>query len=186
MESFLFTKKYDTMYSTERSLEENIMSEMYKEQLVKRRKDKKDVTIKFALSFATILSICIFFFFPIGIIIPIVLAIVDVIVFRRMDVEFEYIYTSGDLDIDKIIHKEKRKRVLAVNVKDMEIMAVEGSSELAAHKDAQVCDFTTHTPGAKVYEMVVIDNGEKKRVLFEPDEELVEGIWTLTPRKTIR
>ena len=60
------------------------MSEMYKEQLVKRRKDKKDVTIKFTMSFATILSICIFFFFPIGIIIPIILAIVDVVGYLHM------------------------------------------------------------------------------------------------------
>lgn len=162
------------------------MSEMYKEQLVKRRKDKKDVTIKFVMSFATVLSVCIFFFHPIGIIIPIALAVADVIVFRRMDIEFEYIYTSGDLDIDKIIHKEKRKRVLSVNVNDMEIMAPKGASELASYKDAQVCDFTTHTPGAKVYEMVVLVDGTKKKILFEPEQEIVEGIWTLAPRKTIR
>ena len=162
------------------------MSEMYKEQLVGRCKDKKDTAIKFIMVFATVLSFCILFFIQFGIIIPIILIIVDLAVFRRMDIEFEYIYTNGDLDVDKIIHKEKRKRMLSVNVNDMEILAPLGAAELSNYKEGKVYDFTTHAEGANIYEMIVSKDGERKKILFEPEKEIVEGIWMLAPRKTIR
>lgn len=39
---------------------------------------------------------------------------------KKQQVEYEYIFTNGDLDIDKIIAKEDRKRRYSVNVSEME------------------------------------------------------------------
>ena len=38
-------------------------------------------------------------------------------------VEFEYILTNSELDVDKVIAKKGRKRVVSVDFKDIEIMA---------------------------------------------------------------
>ena len=37
---------------------------------------------------------------------------------RSRNIEYEYIVTNGDLDIDKIIARRKRKRIFSANCKD--------------------------------------------------------------------
>lgn len=162
------------------------MNDVYTEQLVKKRTDMKDTFMKALLVALTIVSVLVLFMFPFGIIFPVIMIVLDVFMFRRMDVEYEYLYVNGDLDIDKIMHKEKRKRLFSANVNDMELLAPSESPELNAHKNAKVLDFTTKTPGAKTYEMVIVSGGEKKRIIFEPNETIVEGIWMLAPRKVIK
>ena len=39
-----------------------------------------------------------------------------------MNLEFEYAATNGDLTVDKIIHRRKRKRVINLDSKDIETM----------------------------------------------------------------
>ena len=92
------------------------MSDYYTEQLVKKRADMKDVFIKALLVALTIVSVLIVFLFPFGIILPVGMIVLDVFMFRRMNVEYEYLYVNGDLDIDKIMNKAKRKRVFSAHV----------------------------------------------------------------------
>lgn len=162
------------------------MNDFYTEQLVKKRTDMKDIVIKAVLAAFTIVSVLVVFMFPFGIIIPVIMIVLDVFVFRMLDVEYEYLYVNGDLDVDKIMHKERRKHIFSANINDMELLAPTGSAELNAHKNAKVFDFSTRNPGAKTYELVVVSGGEKKRVIFEPNDTLIEGIWMLAPRKVIR
>ena len=44
------------------------------------------------------------------------------ILVTHFDVEYEYIFTNGDLDIDKIIAKRKRKRMFSLSVKEFELL----------------------------------------------------------------
>lgn len=162
------------------------MNDFYTEQLIKKRSDMKDVLKKVLLIAITIVSAAIVLVIPIGIIIPIIMIVVDVFVFRSLDVEYEYLYLNGDLDIDKIMHKEKRKRMFSTNVSDMEIMAPANSAELNSYKNARVYNYTSGNPEAKVYEMLIVSSGETKRLIFEPNEAIVEGIWMMAPRKVIR
>ena len=55
----------------------------------------------------SIVSVLIVFLFPPGIIIPIGVIAATVILIRRLDVEYEYLYVNGDLDIDKIMHRQR-------------------------------------------------------------------------------
>lgn len=45
-------------------------------------------------------------------IIPVIMVVVDIVLFKRFDLEFEYLYVNGDLDIDKIMAKQKEKECL--------------------------------------------------------------------------
>ena len=162
------------------------MNDFYTEQLIKKRSDMKDVLKKVLLIAITIVSAAIVLVIPIGIIIPIIMIVVDIFVFRSLDVEYENLYLNGDLDIDKIMHKEKRKRMFSTNVSDMEIMAPANSAELNSYKNARVYNYTSGNPDAKVYEMIIVSSGETKRLIFEPNEASVEGIWMMAPRKVIR
>ena len=99
------------------------MSDYYTEQLVKKRPGRKDLAIKTGLIVLTVLTVLIVFIFPVGLILPILAIVLDVIMFRRLNVEYEYLYVNGDLDIDKIMNRAKRKRMFSMNVSEMELLA---------------------------------------------------------------
>lgn len=162
------------------------MSDYYTEQLIKKQTTMKDVFLKALLVALSIVSVLIVFMFPLGIVIPIVVIGASVFLYRRLDVEYEYLYVNGDLDIDKIMHRAKRKRVFSMNVNDLEILAPVDSVELRQYQRAKTCDYSSASGNGNVYALVVTEKGEKKKILFEPNETIVEGIFLLAPRKVVR
>ena len=116
------------------------MSDYYTEQLIKKQTTMKDVFLKALLVSLSIVSVLIVFLFPLGIIIPVAVIAATVILIRRLDVEYEYLYVNGDLDIDKIMHKAKRKRVFSMNVNDLEVLAPIDAIELRQYQRAKALD----------------------------------------------
>lgn len=159
------------------------MSDFYTEQLVKRKTTAAVTIQKTALIALTVISFLLIFMIPFAIIVPVVLIVLDVILFKRMNVEYEYLYVNGDLDIDKIMSKEKRKRAYSMNVKDMEVIAPKGSHELDPYQNVKPMDFSSGEEGHKMYVMVVSQNGKTEKVIFEPNETILDGMRLLAPRK---
>lgn len=162
------------------------MNDFYTEQLVKKQTDMKDILIKAILVSATIVSFVIILMYPIGLILPIIMIVIDVFMFRRLNVEYEYLFLNGDLDIDKIMNKSKRKKMFNANVSDMELLAPVDAAELNQYRNARTLDFSSRTGQAKVYALVLSGQGETRKVIFEPNETIVEGFYMLAPRKVIR
>ncbi len=162
------------------------MGDFYAEKLVRKKTTGKDIMIKCLMAALTVIAVFSFFVIPFGIFIVFLIIGLDVFIFRSLDVEYEYQYINGDIDIDKIMHKERRKNIFSANIKDMELLAPSGNSQLSSFGSAKVYDFTGGYGDAPVYEMIFIEAGMKKRVLFEPDEHMIEGMWMQAPRKVIR
>ena len=110
------------------------MNDYYTEQMVKKQADMKDMLIKAVLIAVTIVSFLIVLMFPVGLILPVAMIVLDVFMFRRLNVEYEYLFLNGDLDIDKIMNKAKRKKVFSASVKDMEFFAPADAVELRDRK----------------------------------------------------
>ncbi|MEF9941156.1 MAG: DUF6106 family protein [Lachnospiraceae bacterium] len=161
------------------------MNDFYTEQLVKKKTSITDILAKIGLIALTGLSIFFVFLFPMVIIVPIIMIVVDVFMFKKMDVEYEYLYVNGDLDIDKIMSKSKRKRMLSVHVNEMEIIAPSGANELQAYRDTKPFNFSSLETGCKTYELITIEKGIKKRIIFEPNPTILEGMRMIAPRKVI-
>lgn len=162
------------------------MSDYYTEQLVKKQADMKDMMVKVGLAFVTAVSIFIVLLFPIGIILPILAIVLDVFMFRRLNVEYEYLYVNGDLDIDVIRNKAKRKRRFSASITDVELLAPADAPELNQYRNAKVKDFSSGNGQARLYVLVVAGNGEVTKVIFEPNDTIIEGYSMLAPRKVIR
>ena len=111
--------------------------------MVKKQTDMKDMLTKAVLVAVTIVSFLIVLMFPIGLILPIAMIVLDVFMFRRLNVEYEYLFLNGDLDIDKIMNKAKRKKVFSVNVGDLELMAPLDAVELRQYQNARTYDFSS-------------------------------------------
>ena len=159
------------------------MSDFYTEQLVKKKASMGTMVAKSALIALTVVSLLSFFLFPFGILFFGIMIVADIFLFRQLDLEFEYLYVNGDLDIDKIMAKQKRKRVFEMNVRDMEVLAPTGSIELQQYQRTKTYDFSSGVEGARTYEMVTISQGQTVKIIFEPNKTILEGMKMLAPRK---
>ena len=157
------------------------MGDFYTEQLVKRQKASSTTLIKAILIILTVLSVVLIFMIPFGIIGPVIT--LDVFLFRSMDVEYEYLFVNGSLDIDKIMAKSRRKNMFSMEMTDLEMMAPSGSPELRPYQGLKGTDYSSGMPGADTYELIVVNNGEKKKIIFEPNKTVCEGMKMLAPRK---
>lgn len=159
------------------------MSEYMVEQLIKKRRTTKDRMIQVGLIVLTILSalLCGNIIF---LVLFLVLVIVDYYVLRRMDVEYEYTCFDGMLDIAKVMNKQFRKELLSTDMKkDMEVVAPSDHPELQYHEVEKVLDYSSKILEHKTYTMVTLYKGQKVKVVFEPNEKLLNAIRDVAPRK---
>ncbi len=159
------------------------MSDYYTEQLVKQKTKASSVLAKIVLIVVTALSFFLVLLFPMAMIVPVIMIAVDMFLFKRFDLEFEYLYVNGDLDIDKIMAKQKRKRVFETNVRDIEVLAPTGSIELQQYQRTKTYDFSSGAGEVKTYEMVTNSQGQTVKIIFEPNKTILEGMKMLAPRK---
>ena len=163
------------------------MGDIFKEQLVTKKRTPKDGMITVLIILAAILVISLaFLFIPQVFLLAVIIAGYGAYwLIQRQNIEYEYIYTNGDLDIDKIINKSKRKRVLSVSVKDFDVMAhVEDKNH--AHEMTgfeKNLDFSSGEIKSNTYAAVFNHNNQKVKMIFEPNEEILKGIFHLIPRK---
>jgi len=101
------------------------------------------------------------------------------------NVEFEYIVTNGDLDIDKITAQRKRKRIFSGNCKDFDILAkLKGGLNDRRIQNVKNKIFAVSSIDSEdVYFATLIYKGEQTVVFFEPDERMLNSFKVFIPRK---
>lgn len=160
------------------------MNEVFIEQLVKRKTTSKSILAKVALIFATVIVFALSLIIPFGLILGILMVLLDIYVFKMFDLEFEYTYIRGELSIDKIMGKERRKKAATFDLSKLEIIAPSDSYLLDSFRNCnKVYDFTTLEEGAKVYAMIIHGNSGYDKVLFEPNSEILSAMKDAHPRK---
>ncbi|MFI3171598.1 MAG: DUF6106 family protein [Eubacteriales bacterium] len=160
------------------------MNEFYMEQLVPR----KVAEVKAAMIKNIILALTVVMFigsFMIALCFPIavVLVVVDIFLMKSTNVEYEYMYLNGDLDIDKVIAKQKRKHLYSVSMSDVVVIAPKNSGEVRPFQNAKTLDYSSGVDSDKVYKMVVSKDNQNVGILIEPNEALLNGMKMLAPRK---
>ena len=105
---------------------------------------------------------------------------------KRQNLEFEYIVTNGILDVDKIIAKSSRKRLVSVDCRSMEVLAHVGS--YWNQYQGQQFGATIEAAGSpqSPHRWFAIFNGKdgKRTVLFfEPNETMLATFQSLMARK---
>lgn len=105
---------------------------------------------------------------------------------KKFDLEFEYtFFDEGDLYIDKIMSQSSRKRVLVTSVKEMELVAPVNSYEVQNFQNLKTLDYSSNEPNAVVYVLVTKNKEERVKVLFEPNQKILDGMKYMAPRKVI-
>ncbi|MDO5519247.1 MAG: DUF6106 family protein [bacterium] len=152
------------------------MNEMYAESGVKCDLSQKDIG-KIVLYFVVLvvsLVVSLMSFYLMAI--PIGVATYGIVKASKIKYEYEYIFCDGQLDIDKITGNSKRKRMLRIDFDDCEVVAQNGSHALDewSNKQLKEVDYTSHVKGKDHYVIIVHKDKELLKILFEPNEKMIE------------
>lgn len=158
------------------------MNEYYVEQRVKQKMTVSTVMKIIGLIFSGFLALFIAFVFPLLFMVCVPYAFFVIFLIHRSNYEFEYLFFNGDLDVDRISAKASRKRILSTSVKEIEVLAPTGSIELQRYKNLKKIDCSSNSDN-KTYEMVAKKGGQLVRIIFEPNQKILDGVRMLAPRK---
>ena len=162
------------------------MNDTYVEQLVSRKKSPMLSVARFILyGFAIALVLFSLLAGYPYLIAGIILGAVAYFVLPSFDVEYEYLYLSKEITIDKITSQQRRKTIETIDLAKAEIIAPANSHELDSYKNRNLAtkDYTSGEADAKAYMIAYIDGENSRLISFEPDEEMLSAIKSVYPRK---
>lgn len=159
----------------------------FKEQIVKKQANGMDMLKKAVI---VIVAIVLSFFSFIFLSVLAVVAVAAIwfgawFLLQRTNKEFEYVFTNGDLDIDTIYSKSRRKRSFSANIREFETVAKVNDSNYASEMRnfQEVLDFSSGANENNTYAAMLTYNGKKTKMLFEPNEKILEAMKHYIPRK---
>lgn len=162
------------------------MSDMYMEHLVKKKKTAGDYALRALIIIVIVLSVAagifintILFFVTFGL-----WALASMVVFPATDLEYEYLYCDKQLTVDKILGKQRRKRVAEYQLDQMKLVVPANSYRLAEYKNKNLKTVNLwsldDSEGKVPY--VIIYSGNQKIILDLPTE-FVKIVQNNAPRK---
>lgn len=164
--------------------------DIFAEQLVKKEADGKTIALKILIGILTALvAAAAVFFMLIGLPIVLLAGIGAVYggyyLFTGLDCEYEYIMTNGDIDVDKIIAKRKRKRLITAKVSLFDRFGrLEDAPEVSGGATIVKVDGLCAEATELYYADFIHQTIGETRLIFSPTEKIVEGIVSFLPRNT--
>lgn len=154
------------------------------EQLVTTNKTGIYKTVKVATYVLGLFGIIIF---SMNFILAILLLVVAAACFfykQKLFVEYEYQFTNGDIDIEKILEMKKRKKVTTFNMKEVALLAPENSVFVKdfSNKPREIVKCYNATDEALVYVAMVTEGNNKMQLMFTPNEKFLDHCYRSNPR----
>ncbi|MEE0060679.1 MAG: hypothetical protein UE295_07625 [Acutalibacteraceae bacterium] len=160
--------------------------EAYVEQIVKNEKTAKDLLIK------VLMIMSIFAVFLLGVVLGVLIngyfiflgaagAAFETyfcwLVITGLDREYEYEVTSNNLQIDKIMAKRRRKKILSIDINKIEGFEKVSENRLNADRCDKVLQLGTYDDDDSQYRFVVQTNKYGKvMVVFAPNKKTLDAI----------
>lgn len=106
----------------------------------------------------------------------------------ELNAEFEYSYTENTFDVDIIKNRSKRKRVLSVNVAEIELMAhIDDKEHLSMYENLPLANYGSGEILGNTYVFVAAYKGKRKRFVIEPNKHMLHAFYNdLTPVRMFR
>lgn len=163
----------------------------FMEKLVTRKKKMTDyliitgAAVGSLLLILVVLSIQVLMQLGLSVLLAAGIAYLGYWVITSRNIEYEYIVTNGDLDIDIIISKRKRKRIFSASCKDFDIVSPIRSSRFdqSVQSIRNRIDASSSIDSPDAYFITLNYKGEKTLVIFEPTEKMLNNFRIFIPRK---
>ena len=153
------------------------MAEAYRELLILRKENIRDKDLGITMVvLAAVSAIGAFFnlFSLIGI--PVFGILSYVLYFRKMTVEYEYVYMDKELRIDRIYNQSKRKRVDTLDLNKMEILAKPDSNLLDSYsnRSVEVSDYSTNSEDTEELATYEMYYDGKRKLILSLDRQMID------------
>ncbi len=171
--------------------------DIFVEHMVKRKKNVMDYIKVLSVLIVGLFLILIVPF--IGVVIPsagsMALILVILIIYlmyklvTSINLEYEYILTNAEMDVDKIINLRTRKKVAEVNFHKIDFFGKAGSAEYnnsLKNRNIKKIFACRDIKDAETYFVVFeSDDNGKMMLIFSPSEKMVKSISVINPQKCI-
>lgn len=160
------------------------MDEVFVEQIVKRRISISGILLRMLFIFLTLAGLMSMMILGmLGFTIAILLGYATYLVWAYTSVEYEYSFLNGELSVDKIIGQRKRKSIANYDIKEAEIVApLVSDAVVRASGNAIIKDYSTRIKNNDdVYAMIINNSNGKFKVVFEPNEKVLEAMYHVRP-----
>ncbi len=171
--------------------------DQYAEYIVKCKKTTKDYLISAGLVLVAAIITLLLLPFVLGTIYSSIVLLVIAgawvgayFLMSSRNIEFEYIVTNGDLDVDTIIARRKRKQVVSVRARALELVAHKDDMRFA--KDFQntnivkTIDASSKSGGEKTYIALFVKDNVRTKLIFEPTEKMLDLFATYNPKQVYK
>ena len=169
------------------------MMDIFCEVIVKKKFDVLDFLKLIALVFPAIVIAYIvlligssFLGFEFGFFLAVGVIYLAYILSKNIFIEYEYALTNSEMDVDKILAKSKRKRVITVDFKNIEICAnIKDERYFDEYKNINSITKTLNLTGKSdndIYFVDFSDDNGKTRVFFQPNDKMKEALKLINPR----
>ncbi len=192
---FLFVYMNDTDYEKMfRESRENMYQDTFIENFISRKKTRMTGIIKGILTIMTILTgIGMIFSLSIYLMIPFLMFLGFGYYYSMHTVlDFDYSFTNGIFEIDRVCFKRKRKTLFSIDLKEELIVIAPSKTEPVQPyigKKMPTYDCTSHGEGVRYYTLIAklkSHNGQEIKALFEPDDIMMSAIEQIAPSKVYK
>ncbi|MCL2371860.1 MAG: DUF6106 family protein [Defluviitaleaceae bacterium] len=156
------------------------MGDIFKEQIVKRKATAIDAAVKIGLilAVAAIFVISLMLVQGLSVLITFAAGFGAMYLISFRNVEYEYVFTNGELDVDIIYNQSRRKQLFSANVKDIEIMAnAENKDQSGAFNSFEtLLDFSSGETKPNTYFFMINYKNKRSQVIIEPNEMMLKAI----------
>ncbi len=158
------------------------MSDVFHEHLVKRQKKSSEQVLKVVMIIFSVLLVAAgLVLHPLMMVPALALLVVDYFIFPRFDMEYEYQYVNGEIDVDAIYGRSRRKRLGTIGAEGIECIAPLGSHHLDRYNVGyKVVDYSSLDPAQKPY--VIVKGAEKTKYYLNLSEAMANDLRYRMPR----
>ncbi|MDT8718533.1 hypothetical protein IAI10_17855 [Clostridium sp. 19966] len=122
-----------------------------------------------------------------GIILAVIFAALTAAVFyfkKYLYAEYEYNFGASEIDFDAIYELKKRKRLITINVKDIELLAPADSDVIKdfSNKPSKIMNLYPKGCENRVYSAIVTGGTKKVTINFTPDEKMIDLCFRVNPK----
>ncbi len=160
----------------------------YAEWLVKRKDPIYAIPVKILMAVLCLISLLTAMQTAFGVILLIVVGIAAYFVFINLSVEFEYLVVEGDISIDRILARSRRKKVLDCKKEEIQFVAPSDSYMLKDYEKTgmKVKDCSSGRSGARTYALIYQQGADCVKVVFEPNEKILRALRHSIPGKLVK
>jgi hypothetical protein len=166
------------------------VDDTFMEKIVAHKKTSRDYLTILGVSLAgfVVLFLILSFGTYVAVLLPILLVGVGYgmwYLLSGLNREYEYIVTNGDLDIDVIIARRRRKRVFSGKSKDFELMAKVDSDDFreASKGQFKLLDCSSTIQAKENWFILAPYKGQRTLVVFAPDERMLKSLKRFNPSR---